>query len=252
MFSETTPSQVQLGGLMQPSTTPPTFGAAHYAETWASRLAESRATMECAGERYGDGLVLSTSFGVQAAVMLHMATRIVPDIPVIFIDTGYLPEATHSFASELSERLDLNLLTYRSAMSPEDMEARYGRIWESDDVADLDRYDRIRKVEPMQRALQELGASAWLAGLRAEQTSHRKSLSRISVQAGRVKILPILDWTTRNVHDYLNSHDLPVHPYFYEGYATVGDAHSSAPATLDQSERETRFRGLKEECGLHL
>jgi phosphoadenosine phosphosulfate reductase len=223
-----------------------------YAEAFAQRAAESRATIECAAERFRDGLVLSTSFGVQAAVMLHMATRVVPDIPVIFVDTGYLPDATHSFAAELSERLDLNLLTIRSDTSPDQMEARYGRLWESEQIADLDLYDRIRKVEPMQRALANLGATAWLAGLRAEQTSHRASLSRVGVQNGRVKILPILDWTTRNVHDYLKAHDLPVHPWFYEGYATVGDEHSSGPAGAGQSARDTRFRGLKEECGLHV
>jgi phosphoadenosine phosphosulfate reductase len=223
-----------------------------YDEIWLRRLAASQATVECAAERFGDGLVLSTSFGIHAAVMLHLTTQVVPDVPVVFIDTGYLPAATHQFAAELSERLDLNLHVYRSPIAPARMEARHGRLWESEDVADLDLYDRIRKVEPMQRALRELGATAWLAGLRAEHTEHRSGLSRVGIQDGRAKILPILDWTTRNAFEYLKQHQLPLHPYFELGYATVGDEHSSGPALPGQGERQTRFRGLKEECGLHL
>ena len=223
-----------------------------YEDSYQRRLATSRATIECAAERYGDGLVLSTSFGIQAALMLHLTKEIAPGVPVVLVDTGYLPAATHAFAAELTDLLDLDLRVYRSPLTPAEMEARHGRLWESDDVADLDLYDRIRKVEPMQRALRELGATAWLAGLRAEQTAHRSGLSRVGVQDGRAKILPIIDWTTRNVHDYLKRNDLPLHPYFELGYATVGDEHSSGPLVDGLDERATRFRGLKEECGLHL
>ncbi len=214
---------------------------------------ESLATVEWAAETYGSGLVLSTSFGIQAAVMLHLATRVVPDIPVIWVDTGYLPPETYRFAAELTERLGLNLKTYQSDLSPAHMEAIHGRLWESGDLDALNLYDRIRKVEPMQRALDDLGATAWLAGLRAEQTAHRKNLPVLGKQGERYKILPILGWTTRDVHSYLKTNDLPVHPLFYEGYGTVGDWHSSRAVTADdENERATRFQGLKEECGLHL
>ncbi len=105
----------------------------------------------------------------------------------------------------------------------------------------------------MQRALEELDASAWLAGLRAEQTEHRKTLRRVDRQWGRLKVLPILHWTARDVHEYLRAHDLPYHPLFEQGYASVGDWHSSRPfGAQDRHERDTRFGGLKQECGLHL
>ncbi len=214
---------------------------------------ESLATVEWAAETYRSGLVLSTSFGIQAAVMLHLATRVVPDIPVIWVDTGYLPPETYRFAEELTVRLGLNLETYQSDLSPAHMEAIHGRLWESGDLDALNLYDRIRKVEPMQRALNDLGATAWLAGLRAEQSEHRKNLPVLGKQGERYKILPILGWTTRDVHSYLKTNDLPVHPLFYEGYGTVGDWHSSRAITADdENERSTRFQGLKEECGLHL
>ena len=133
------------------------------------------------------------------------------------------------------------------------MEAVHGRLWEQDDVEALYRYDQIRKVEPMQRALSELEATAWLAGLRAEQTDHRRTLPILGQSGGRYKLLPILHWSAKDVHEYLMAHELPYHPLFYESYATVGDWHSSRPLSdADEHERDTRFRGLKQECGLHL
>lgn len=209
--------------------------------------------IQWAADTFGEGLVMSTSFGIHSAVMLHMVTSIVPDIPVIWIDTGYLPAKTYIFAEQLTERLKLNLKVYQSPISPARMEALYGRLWAQNDVESLNRYDQIRKVEPMQRALQELKATAWLAGLRRSQTEHRKSLNFISLQGSIYKILPILNWTSKQVYDYLILHNLPYHPLFDEGYVTVGDWHSSRPlSSTDENERDTRFKGLKQECGLHL
>lgn len=202
---------------------------------------------------FEDGLVMSTSFGIQSAVMLHLATQSVPNIPVVWVDTGYLPTQTYRFAHELSERLKLNLNVYQSPVTPARMEALHGKLWALNDIESLNRYDQMRKVEPMRRALRDLQATAWLAGLRSAQTTHRKTLNFVSQQFDRYKVLPILRWTSRDVYEYLKAHDLPYHPLFNEGYTTVGDWHSSRPLTLgDKCERDTRFRGLKQECGLHL
>lgn len=215
--------------------------------------ADAITLVKWARETFQDGLVMSTSFGIQAAVMLHLVTRVVPDIPVIWVDTGYLPAETYQFAEQLTERLKLNLKVYQSPLSPARMEALYGRLWEQDDVEALNLYDKLRKVEPMQRALTELRATAWLAGLRADQTSHRRTLRAVDAQSGRYKVHPILSWNSRDIYQYLNTYDLPYHPYFDLGYTTVGDWHSSRPLlATDENERDTRFRGLKQECGLHL
>ena len=215
--------------------------------------AEASSVVEWSAENFGNGLVMTSSFGIQAAVMLHLVTRVVPNIPVIWVDTGYLPAETYKFAEQLTQRLQLNLKVYQSPISPARMEALYGKFWEQDDVDALNRYDRIRKVEPMQRALKELKATAWLAGLRRDQTSHRQGLSRIDRQDNLYKIYPILDWKDGDIYQYLDAYDLPSHPYFYQGYASVGDWHSSRPVTADDdNHRDTRFRGLKQECGLHL
>jgi phosphoadenosine phosphosulfate reductase len=218
-----------------------------------AKEARALALIELAAAEHGEGLVVSTSFGIHSAAMLHLATRIVPGIPVVWVDTGYLPPETYRFAEELSERLELDLRVASARLSPARMEALYGKLWETNEVSALDRYHQIRKIEPMQRALNEVGATAWLAGLRADQTRHRSSLSAVGEQWGRTKYLPLLDWSARDVHRYLVDHERPIHPLFFEGYASVGDWHTSRPLGADdQGARDTRFLGLKEECGLHV
>ncbi|NEO27351.1 MAG: phosphoadenosine phosphosulfate reductase [Kamptonema sp. SIO4C4] len=215
--------------------------------------ANSQDIVQWAADTFQDGLIMSTSFGIQSAVMLHLVTQVVPNIPIIWVDTGYLPPETYHFADQLTQRLNLNLKVYQSPMSPARMEAIYGKLWEKQDVESLNLYDQIRKVEPMQRALQELNATAWLAGLRKDQTNHRQNLDYVNRQGQIYKILPILDWNSRDVYQYLTQFDLPYHPLFDQGYVSVGDWHSSRPLMADdQHERDTRFQGMKQECGLHL
>ncbi len=214
---------------------------------------EPAAAVRWAADTFGRGLVLTTSFGIQSAVMLHLATQVAPEIPVVWIDTGYLPPETYRFADALTKRLDLNLHVAQSPMSPARMEALHGRLWERDEPEALDRYLRNRKVEPLERTLRALGATATLSGVRADQTEHRARLRVVERQNGRFKISPILGWHSRDVHAYLKQHDLPYHPLFEQGYATVGDWHSSRPVTADDAhERDTRFGGGRQECGIHL
>jgi phosphoadenosine phosphosulfate reductase len=91
-------------------------------------------------DAFGEGLAMTTSFGIHSAVMLHMVTEVVPDIPVIWIDTGYLPAKTYLFAEELTQRLNLNLKVYQSSTSPARMEALHGRLWDQNDVEALNRF----------------------------------------------------------------------------------------------------------------
>lgn len=201
-------------------------------------------------QTYGDQLVLSTSFGVQSAVMLHLVTTQIPDIPVIFVDTGYLFPATYKFAAELSERLRLNLKTYIPQQTAAQQEALYGKLWEKD-LEGLERYNRINKVEPMNRAVKELGASAWLSGLRRTQSSSRGERGVVEAQNKVTKIYPIIDWNDRDIYTYLTENNLPYHPLWDQGYVSVGDWHSTKKLGEGMSEEETRFGGLKRECGLH-
>lgn len=193
---------------------------------------------------------LSSSFGAQSAVSLHLVTRQQPGIPVILIDTGYLFPETYRFIDTLSEKLTLNLKVYRPQIGIAWMEARLGRIWEQG-VDGIDRYNRLRKVEPMQRALKELGVRTWIAGLRRSQARTRAGIDFVELRDGRWKLHPLADWSDRDVWDYLQKHDLPYHPLWHDGYVSIGDVHTTRRLEPGMSEEDTRYFGLKRECGLH-
>lgn len=201
-------------------------------------------------DRLRPRVVLSSSFGAQAAVLLHLVTRQWPEIPVVLVDTGYLFPETYRFVDDLTERLKLNLHVYRAPLSPAWQEARWGKRWEQG-LPGLEQYNRLNKVEPMQRALDELNAQAWIVGLRRAQASTRKHLEVLGMQDGYLKVHPIVDWNDKHVYDYLTKHDLPYHPLWEQGYLSIGDWHTSHKLTDGMAEEETRFFGLKRECGLH-
>ena len=194
--------------------------------------------------------VLSSSFGIQAAVSLHLVNQIRPDIPVILTDTGYLFPETYQFIDELTDKLKLNLKVYRATESAAWQEARYGKLWEQG-VEGIEKYNQINKVEPMARALKELDVKTWFSGLRREQSSTRGNLPVLAVQRGIFKFLPVIDWTNKDVFYYFKEHDLPYHPLWEQGYLSVGDVQTTAKWEPGMTEEQTRFFGLKRECGLH-
>ena len=206
-------------------------------------------------QEFGNQLVMSTSFGMQSAVLLHMATRIDPNLKIIWIDTGYLHKETYLFAKHLAKRLHLtNLRVYQSDVSPARMEALHGQLWKNDDSVSHRIYGALRKVEPMNRALQELGAKALLSGVRSDQTDHRKTLNRIVYRdkhPQHYRIHPLLYWSQDDVDAYIAKHNLPYHPLKRKGYVSIGDHHSTTPKTKSSSDRATRFNGKQQECGLH-
>jgi phosphoadenosine phosphosulfate reductase len=207
--------------------------------------------IEWASQRFGDKLIASTSFGATSAVMLHLVHRVAPRTPIICVDTGYLFPETYQFAEDLVKRLELDVRFYAARMSPARQEALYGKLWEQGEEG-VNRYLQINKVEPMQRAIHELDAEGWMAGLRSEQTEHRAGLRRIDRQDGRVKIHPILNWTAEEMAAYMECYDLPYHPMVEQGYRSIGDHHSTIPTTADMDPRDGRILGKTRECGLHL
>lgn len=194
--------------------------------------------------------VLSSSFGIQAAVSLHLVTQAKPDIPVILTDTGYLFPETYQFIDELTDKLGLNLKVFRAEQSAAWQEARYGKLWEQG-VEGIERYNDINKVEPMNRALETLKGQTWFAGLRRDQSSSRANLPVLAIQRGVFKVLPIIDWDNKQVYQYLKEHGLGYHPLWEQGYLSVGDTHTTRKWEPGMAEEETRFFGLKRECGLH-
>lgn len=200
--------------------------------------------------------MLSSSFGIQAAVMLHMVTQQMPDIPVVLTDTGYLFPETYQFIEQMTERLNLNLKVFSAERSAAWQEAKFGKLWEQGEDG-LKQYNQMNKIEPMRRALQDLNVNTWFSGIRQGQSQSRaeKPVAEYSFIRGEqqpvVKIHPILEWNNREIYQYLQKHDLPYHPLWEEGYVSVGDTHTTRKLEPGMSEEETRFFGLTRECGLH-
>lgn len=217
-------------------------------DTLGALSAEER--VDWAVREFPGELVLSTSFGIQSAVLLHMAGSRSPKIPVVFIDTGYHFPETYRFADRLTRELDLDLRVYNPLKTAARQEALHGKRWEGD-LRDLEAYNRDNKVEPMNRALRELGAAAWISGLRRSQSSSRQERGFVERQNQTLKIYPILDWNDKDIYQYLTKHDLPYHPLWEQGYVSVGDWHSTSKLTDGLTEEQTRFGGRKRECGLH-
>ena len=217
------------------------------------RTLGARARVERAACLLPDTQILTSSFGAQAAVSLHLVTQALPGIPVVLVDTGYLFPETYRFIDQLTERLRLNLKVYGPSASPAWLATRHGKLWEQG-AAGIERYNRIHKVEPMQRALAELGVGTWFAGLRRQQAASRATIEPVQrIGPGRYKVHPIFDWTDRDVYDYLKRHDLPYHPLWEQGYVSIGDWHTTRPLGEAGDDADgTRFFGLQRECGLHL
>lgn len=213
--------------------------------------ASAEAVLEWARDEFGTDLIMSSSFGAESAVMLHLVSKVIPDVPVVFVDTGYLFPETYQFAEELSRRLKLDLRVYNPALTAARQEALYGQLWLGGEQ-DLARYNEMNKVEPMDRAVRELGARAWIAGLRGNQNAFRASLRPVELQGGVYKVHPILSWDREQIHHYLRANDLPYHPLYRRGYRSIGDVHSTTPTGEGEDARAGRRLGVHSECGLHL
>ena len=205
-------------------------------------------------EQFGSNFAVTTSFGIQSSVLLHMLHKLddKKKVNVIWVDTGYLPPETYQYADALTHQLELNITVVQSNLSPARMEALYGQLWNNKSIEDLEKYHQIRKVEPLEKALIDLKIHCWASGVRKGQTDTRNEMSILDPIRKRLSLRPILDWSNKDIFYYMKRNNLPQHPLFEKGYSTVGDWHSSSPEGSDASGRETRFGGLKQECGIHV
>lgn len=206
--------------------------------------------LELLYERLGSRLVASTSFGLQAAVMLKLLHDHAPKVPVISIDTGFLFPETYRYAEELMEKFPLDYRIYHPTVSAARMQAIHGDLWEQGREG-AEKYGLLTKMEPMNRALREIGGDVWLSGLRRAQSETRQDRPFVEQQKKTIKAYPILDWADAQVEVFYHQNDLPRHPLAEQGYVTMGDWHSTRPST-DGTANGTRFNGDKYECGLHL
>ena len=150
----------------------------------------------------------------------------------------------------LVEKLNLNLHVYSASMSSAWQEARFGRLWEQG-IDGIEKYNKMNKVEPMQRALNDLDVGTWYAGLRRSQSDTRGKLPVLQKVGQQFKMYPIIDWSNKDLHYYLKDNELSYHPLWEQGYVSIGDWHTTQSLQEGMSEQDTRFFGLKRECGLH-
>ncbi len=201
-------------------------------------------------ERFPSTAMATTSFGAHSAVMLHLLKEHAPELPIVFIDTGYLFPETYQFSEQLWKKWDLNIKLYQPRYSASRLEALYGKLWEQGEEGAA-KYGVLTKVEPMNRAIEELGGKVWLSGLRRAQSQSRAERQVVEQQKATLKVYPIIDWTDDEVDDYMRAHELPHHPLYHKGYVSIGDIHSTKPLEKGMTPEQTRFDGEKRECGLH-
>ncbi|MBI5823854.1 MAG: phosphoadenylyl-sulfate reductase [Chloroflexi bacterium] len=192
-------------------------------------------------------IAMSSSFQTQSMPLLHMVTSLKRGIPVFFIDTGYHFWETLMFREKIASEWKINVIDlYRDTRW--DVFARQNVRNLPLDDPNLCCY--LHKVQPMQNALKDI--KAWVSGIRRDQTSVRANAKILEMQNGLLKINPLLNWKTVDIQNYMEEHNLPVHPLYEKGYKSVGCAPCTIPIGVDDDERSGRWAGRgKVECGLH-
>jgi len=219
------------------------------AEAVAAELEDKGAgeAIEWMFETFGESHYIACSFQKTSSVTAHLASRINPEARFFYLDTEVLFEQTYETRDRLAEALGVEFDRFHDLTIAEQA-ARHGdELWKSDPDACCG----LRKVEPMRRALRELAVGTWFAGLRRNQTESRAQIPFLEWSGGRWKVHPIAEWADRDVHRYLTKHHLPYHPLWEKGYVSIGDHHSTKPIHEVATLEETRFFGLKRECGIH-
>ena len=176
-------------------------------------------------------MVVTTSFGYNSAVTLHLVTKIRQSVPVVWVDSGYNLEDSYVVAEKLIQELGLNIHVYNPVMSAARREAVHGASFGVPDNPKFEDFKYQVKLEPFQRALKELQPEIWISGIRKEETNYRRNLGIVSMDArGILKVSPLFNWTENDVSDYMRKHSLPSCRHYFD------------PTKVDS----------KAECGLHL
>ena len=165
----------------------------------------------------GGKTIATTSMGRNAAVMLHLVSQVDPDVPTIWVDTGYNLRDTYVVAERLINDLGLNIHVYSPLMTSERRNAIMGGIPTVDDEERHTQFTRQVKLEPFDRALAEFKPDFWLTGIRREETEHRKTLDTVSIDnRGIVKVAPIFYWSDDQVDAYMEAHKLPPCRHYFD------------------------------------
>jgi phosphoadenosine phosphosulfate reductase len=198
-----------------------------------------------------EDLCVTSSFQAEDVIVLHMVRQIVPDVPVIFLDTGYHFAEVYEYRDRIVEKWKLNLINLLPEITVAEQESKFGIL----NQTDPGRCCGIRKVKPLFSALETY--QLWFTGLRREQAKSRAALQvaeSFALPSGKHvrKISPLTEWTAKDVWKYAQQHEIPLLGLYEKGYSSIGcEPCTSLP--LDPNDpRSGRWGGQKQECGIHL
>jgi phosphoadenosine phosphosulfate reductase len=193
---------------------------------------------------------LTCSFQAEDMVVLHLLRKWVPDIPVLFLDTGYHFRETYEYRDRMTQEWSLNLVNVTPEKSVPEQESEFGILHQSDPT----RCCQLRKVEPLFRALEPF--DVWFTGLRREQSPTRRNLrvaEQHSLPTGKrlLKVSLLADWTWTEVWSYVRANHLSYLPQYDEGYLSIGCEPCTRIPDDPANPRSGRWSGKKLECGIH-
>lgn len=193
---------------------------------------------------------ITCSFQAEDMVVLDLVRRRVPDIPVLFLDTGYHFAETYAYRDRMTAAWKLNLVNLRAASSVEEQEREVGLLYRHDPT----RCCQLRKVAPLMEGLE--GFDIWFTGLRREQSPTRAGLQKIEdhrLPSGKqlLKVSPLADWKWDKVLNYVEENEIERLPLYYLGYASIGCEPCTSLPSNSSDPRSGRWQGKKLECGIH-
>lgn len=204
-----------------------------------------------------DRIAIVTATQADGMVVLDMAARIRPDIRVVTVDTGRLPQETHAFIDAVRERYPRARweVLFPDAAEVQAMTGQHGTDLFRRGVQQRLLCCQVRKVKPLTRALR--GLDGWFTGLRRDQWASRAAIKKVELDhdhGGIVKVNALADWTHDEVWDYIREHDVPAHPLYEQGYTSIGCAPCTRAITDGEHDRAGRWwweRNAPKECGIH-
>ena len=193
---------------------------------------------------------LTSSFQAEDMAVLHMLRKRIPDVPVLFLDTGYHFPQTYEYRDRMTKLWSLRLLNVLPSRTVPEQESAFGILYQTDPT----RCCQLRKVDPLLGALEPF--DVWFTGLRREQSPTRKNLKKVELHrlpTGKQlwKVSLLADWKWEQVWDYTNANGISHLPQYDEGYLSIGCQPCTALPVDPNNPRSGRWGGTKLECGIH-
>ena len=219
--------------------------------TLDEKIAEAANVVRAELGKQPERACVTSSFQAECMAVVDLVTREYPDIPVLFLETGYHFPETYAYRDQMAQRYGLRLRNLQSQLSVQDQESQFGILYQRQP----DRCCAMRKVEPLFAALADY--DVWFTALRREQSPTRANLAvadDFKLPAGKHlrKISPLADWTNRDVWAYLKRQSIPALPLYDRGYTSIGCAPCTALPLDPDNPRSGRWAGRKLECGIHI